>query len=371
MGKFIKHFSPRIVIPVLFSILLLAIFSPTLAAYYTDTFSDTSKINTGSSSGYQVTGGQLKIALSGDPDGTACSSDSTCLSGICGTNADSDTLFSAAAGHTGTCQATALAYTDCDDSTASIGSHKATGGTVSYVSGWVVHKFTTSGTFNVTCGGTMTAQVLVVAGGGGGGQDYGGGGGAGGVIFNSAFSIPQTSYSITVGAGGGNEQNGSNSVFSTLTAIGGGRGARYSTGSAGGSGGGAGYFAAAGGAGTSGQGYNGGTSGNVNYRGSGGGGASQVGYANNAATNRANGGNGTDYSAYFGTSVGESGYFGGGGGAASSAAPDGIGGMGGGGDARGGSGIANTGGGGSSCAGLSCIPGNGGSGIVLIRYPNP
>jgi len=49
-------------------------------------------------------------------NGLACSSDADCCSGICGTNADGDNYFSEAAGHTGTCQATALAYTDCCDS---------------------------------------------------------------------------------------------------------------------------------------------------------------------------------------------------------------------------------------------------------------
>ncbi|KKS91961.1 MAG: hypothetical protein UW68_C0057G0004 [Candidatus Collierbacteria bacterium GW2011_GWB1_44_6] len=48
-------------------------------------------------------------------NGTACSSDGTCCSSVCGTNVDGDSYFSAAAGHTGTCQASALAYTDCYD----------------------------------------------------------------------------------------------------------------------------------------------------------------------------------------------------------------------------------------------------------------
>ena len=48
-------------------------------------------------------------------NGQACSSDGGCCNSICGTDADSDLLFSAAAAHTGTCQATAYTYTDTND----------------------------------------------------------------------------------------------------------------------------------------------------------------------------------------------------------------------------------------------------------------
>lgn len=51
-------------------------------------------------------------------NGGACSADDVCVSGICGTNADGDSYFSLAALHTGTCQASALPYTDCYDSNA-------------------------------------------------------------------------------------------------------------------------------------------------------------------------------------------------------------------------------------------------------------
>ena len=90
-----------------------------------------------------------------------------------------------------------------------------------------VVSFTTvgSGTWTVPTGVT-TVQVLVVAGGGGGcSSSYGGGGGAGGLIFNSNYSVtPGGSVSYTVGGGGAIATNGSNSVFGTLTAIGGGAG---------------------------------------------------------------------------------------------------------------------------------------------------
>lgn len=53
-------------------------------------------------------------------NGSACGSDGACCSSVCATNADSDGYFSQAAGHTGTCKVSALPYTDCNDSNASI-----------------------------------------------------------------------------------------------------------------------------------------------------------------------------------------------------------------------------------------------------------
>ncbi len=48
-------------------------------------------------------------------NGAACASDGACCGSICGTDSDADLLFSASAGHTGTCQASAYAYTDTND----------------------------------------------------------------------------------------------------------------------------------------------------------------------------------------------------------------------------------------------------------------
>jgi hypothetical protein len=127
----------------------------------------------------------------------------------------------------------------------------ATGGTVLTNGNFKTHIFTGPGTFQVTAGGapggSNAVDYLVLAGGGAGGTaSYGGGGGAGGFrIANSAGCIPAPtmsplvapaslpvsvqSYPITVGGGGSapapNTANaGSNSIFSTLTAAGGGRG---------------------------------------------------------------------------------------------------------------------------------------------------
>ena len=56
-----------------------------------------------------------------ESNGVACASDGACCSSVCGTNADNDALFSASAGHTGTCKvAPALPYTDCNDGNANL-----------------------------------------------------------------------------------------------------------------------------------------------------------------------------------------------------------------------------------------------------------
>jgi len=81
---------------------------------------------------------------------------------------------------------------------------------------------------------SYNVEYLVVAGGGGaggGGTGAGSGGGAGGYRTASGFTLtPGTSYTITVGAGGAggggatSGSTGNNSVFSTITSDGGGRG---------------------------------------------------------------------------------------------------------------------------------------------------
>lgn len=93
-----------------------------------------------------------------------------------------------------------------------------------------------------------TVEVMIVAGGGAGGQFYGAGGGGGGVLRSNAAGIAitaNTSYTVTVGAGGaytganGVGPRGSNSVFQSANANGGGGGGWNSAnGSNGGSGGG-------------------------------------------------------------------------------------------------------------------------------------
>ena len=225
--------------------------------------------------------------------------------------------------------------------------------------------------------GVTSVEVLVVAGGGGtpaGGGGASGGGGAGGLIYNSTFTVtPGSSYTVTVGAGG-TAANGSNSVFGSLTAIGGGAGgggAGAVGGTGGSGGGGGGNIVYAGGAGTAGQGHAGGASGVVDnpYSAAGGGG----GAGGPGSASIAGGGGGGGPGLYFNISGTTTAYAGGGGGAKDQSSGEaGGGGVGGGG--RGhkravtgkANGTASTGGGagGDSNEGT----GTGGSGVVVIRY---
>jgi hypothetical protein len=239
-------------------------------------------------------------------------------------------------------------------------------------------------TSNSTNKNLAQVEVLVVAGGGGGGGDIGGGGGGGGVIYNPAFAVASgTSYTVTVGAGGvglpfsgiGQVQgpNGSNSVFGSLTAIGGGGGAVYHQfGSNGGSGGG-GSAEGGSGLGTAGQGFNGGIGGgNVQYNAGGGGGAGGAGQAGEGVNFLGgDGGVGVTYD----ISGVPTGYGGGGGGGGNSRGGNATQGGGAGlprfaGDVRGLNGTPNTGGGGGGTGGFGGTS-SGGSGIVIVRYPLP
>ena len=169
----------------------------------------------------------------------------------------------------------------------------ATGGAITISGDYTIHTFTSSGTFDVT--GSGEVEVLVVGGGGSGGNhsntNANGGGGGGGVIYNPAYAVATGGYTVTVGAGGaaipnatnsiGN--NGANSVFGTLTAIGGGGGGSTGQGGVAGSGGSGGGRAYGGGApGTSTQtgGYgNAGGGGAQTWTGAGGGGAGSPGFS--------------------------------------------------------------------------------------------
>jgi len=252
--------------------------------------------------------------------------------------------------------------------------------------------------------GVSNVDVLVVAGGGGAGH---GAGGAGGVISQSSVSVSGT-VSVVVGQGGAGTRyhylrtsdNGTNSKFGSLTAVGGGGGGHWypgaNPGASGGSGGGAGadYTNAANiSQGVAGQGYGGGVSCAPGYGGAGGGGgAGGVGQnggptasANNqcsgpnTGSNPTLGGNGGIgiQSSITGTAEWYGG--GGGGGTNTNAGPSStgaLGGQGGGGNGslcancNGESGTDGTGGGagGGDCEGQG---GDGGSGIVIISYVQP
>ena len=216
--------------------------------------------------------------------------------------------------------------------------------------------FTSGGTTTWTCPVSFvgTATILVVAGGGSGGRagsNGSGGGGAGGVVYSTGVAVnPGSTYTVAVGSGG-NPGNGGNSVFDTLTAIGGGRGAGIDTGVTGNNGGsGGGGAGAGGGTGTSGQGNSGGTG-----SGGGGGGAGGSGNGGTGGPGRSITINGAVYNVGGGGGAYASGASGGSGGGSGSSS----------GTVVGTAGSANTGGGGGgSGATVSAAPG--GSGIVVI-----
>lgn len=253
---------------------------------------------------------------------------------------------------------------------------KATGGIISYdsVNDYWYHTFTGSGTFTPIQ--SLSAQYLVVAGGGAGGYQHGGGGGAGGYLTGSG-TLSATGYTITVGAGGAaSTLNGSRggkggtSSFNSLSANGGGGGGtRYTEtgGGAGGSGGGGGFFGAAGTATPAGQGNAGGAG---EAHGGGGGGAGAAGQAS-TSTDAGDGGDGLQWL--------DGKYYAGGGGGGhqgTTTDPISVGGLGGGGNGSGLSGsglsgepgVAGTGGGGGGTRYEGVNLGNGGSGVVIIRY---
>ena len=252
-------------------------------------------------------------------------------------------------------------------------------------------------------------EYLVIAGGGGGGTDSGtgaaGAGGAGGyrssVVgeLSGANSIAEdlltllsgTALTVSVGAGGAVLTQGGSSSFGSITSLGGGNGANNTNtlpASNGGSGGGNGRVGVASGAGTAGQGFDGGSSSSGYAAASGGGGAYGPGFSAGVAGSPPDGG--LPYSSSItGTSVARAGGGGGathqqladsfatigqvsGGGGLASAASSGA--YGSGiydyGNAQ--PGTVNTGGGGGGFAGLQVnrSGGTGGSGIVIIRYPD-
>jgi hypothetical protein len=256
----------------------------------------------------------------------------------------------------------------------------ATGGSITDLNGYRIHIFNSSATFNALS--PLNVEYLIVAGGGSAGSAtyHSGGGGAGGVLQGSCL-VNAGTYTVTVGSGGSNPggsttkgNNGSNSSFNSLTALGGGGAGVYSneTGLSGGSGGGAGAtggVVGTAGTGKSGQGYNGGAFDGTssNKHGGGGGGAGGAGTIGGTSTG-GNGGIGI-LSSISGTL---NYYGGGGGGSTETIGETTTGGLGGGGNGNhntGENGTANTGGGGGGGERIApTTSGSGGSGIVIIRY---
>jgi len=265
--------------------------------------------------------------------------------------------------------------------------------------------------------------LLVAGGGGGGGLAFGGGGGGGGFVSSTTTINVGTNYNVIVGAGGGVVQNwpsypnygycgdnGANTTFNEITAVGGGGGGNYispfvgtpTSGNHGGSGGGGtagsnpnGSGETAGGAGydypsPTQQGYPGGY-GRMGPSGGGsggGGGAGGSGGVNPGRYNVSGGGNGGIGRQWWDGNY----YAGGGAGASNFSAPgQNLGGLGGGGNSgvfdnsygannNGANAAINTGGGGGGAAWynssgvppgspINSIAGQGGSGIAIFSHP--
>ena len=236
---------------------------------------------------------------------------------------------------------------------------------------------------------TPSFELLVVGAGGGSPGGPAGGGGGGGLVYSSSFSISPGSYTVIVGSGS-TGVNGTNSVFGSAIALGGGAGgAQRTNGNIGGSGGGGGgYDPTLGGSGSSGEGFAGGNNSGSGYTYNGsaaGGGAGGTG-SNPLGTYVGSPGGPGRYIASFAAIGGSpAGWFAGGGGGGdaynSNAAyvPNFYGGIGGGGTGsynpftwtgptqQATSGSTNTGGG-AGGTGASFPGAAGGSGIVSIRY---
>jgi hypothetical protein len=241
---------------------------------------------------------------------------------------------------------------------------------------------TGSGTWTAPAGVT-TVEYLVVGGGGGGGAGSGtgaGGGGGGGSVQIGTFSVtPGTSYSYTVGTGGaggttpgGGETDGVvgvDSAFSTVIAKGGGQGYKSrSTNSSG-------FYGKGGSAQSGSTPTTGGSGGNVRDgggnpdqgAGGGGGGAGGVGTdsASNTTDNNRGGAGGPGVTSDLQNGTIRT--YGAGGKGADEGRPDFIGTL------PGANGTANTGNGGGGGAshflgGNAAVGGNGGSGIVVLKY---
>jgi len=296
---------------------------------------------------------------------------------------------------------------------------KASGGSIAEPgNGFVYHVFIANGNFQRTVDSLSAVDYLVVAGGGGGGDYYGAGGGAGGYRTHSpnggplqpagAITVGASAIAVTVGDGATtNKAKGSNSSFGVISSegggggeSGGGAGGGGNVGTTGGSGGGGGPANGGGThAGFAGntpavnppQGNPGGTGYHLGtYPAGGGGGAGAPGgSAGNNSGAGGPGGNGypnPDFAApliapaltaasvpspqvtAFTNAIGPTGLYAGGGAGASGSGGQGAGGPGGGG-ATTTPGVEYTGGGGGGQhPPAGSWDGQGGKGIVIVRY---
>jgi hypothetical protein len=248
-------------------------------------------------------------------------------------------------------------------------------------------------TFSITSLSLISIEALVVGGGGSGGGSGSsgsgprGGGGAGGLVYTTLERQIGSQFLITVGSGGAATASGEvpgndgyQSVFGTIVALGGGGGSTNNgqPGRNGGSGGGGTYSNLPGSglqptSSSGGFGNNGGTSrSGANDGAGGGGGAGSVGGSPTTPDAGGNGGAGLQYSI-----TGTSQWYAGGGGAGGypgssniGIGGSGIGGNGGGGSQNATAGATNTGSGGGGRGSAEAPGAAGGSGVVIIAYPN-
>lgn len=260
--------------------------------------------------------------------------------------------------------------------------NSVSGGSLTTSGSYSLRTFTSSGTLTVSTA-PMYADILVVGGGGGGGgaaydagQRAGGGGGAGAFITVNNVLLPVGFYSIVIGAGGvgGQYISGLPGAYSSfyldgvcsIFAPGGHGGTSYNQservsfffGGSGSGGGGAQPTAEFNSNIAPGSGYAGANA--QTYAGGGGGGAGGAGATGGGTNDGGTGGVGRTFNGTY--------YAGGGGGGVNSyyGGTDSTGGTGGGGGTTV-SGTANTGGGGGGGKQFTA-GGNGGSGIVIVRY---
>jgi hypothetical protein len=236
--------------------------------------------------------------------------------------------------------------------------------------------WTTAGSATYKNASSKAVEYIVVAGGGGGGSrtdtfGVGGGGGAGGLLFGTATLSGAGTVTTTIGAGGNPAGNGNQSILSGIATAtgGGGGGSTGGNGSAGGSGGGGAGSPQTGGTGTSGQGNNGGN-GSGTFAAGGGGGAGENGSTDGGGA----GGDGRQFGAWASAIniIYQNGFFAGGGAGGVEAQNPAPGDGGGGsaanvGNAQAGA-VNSGGGGGGGNRNVGPAGGNGGSGLVVVRF---
>lgn len=275
------------------------------------------------------------------------------------------------------------------------------------------HLFTGGGTLSRTRApigtGRDTMNYIVIAGGGGAGAISGGGGGAGGFKSGSFSTGSSTSYTMTIGSGGArggarqvsgvrhptkkSGQGGTSSIGGVVSCDGGGGGGSFNFNGShsfmngGSGGGGSGEEGGGRGTGISGQGHNGGRGADRESTlcaggGGGAGGAGiggigiQTGHEQNPGPEACEGGPGINITGFPGANGVRGGGGSGGGLRIAAPSPGGGGGHGGAGPAHlnsaGGDATASTGGGGGGGGyngnGVGSFGGNGGSGIIAVKY---